>query len=165
MRPKFASENGMEGAGDGFSPIAVTVLSVSNLIPHSALLSTSTVDYRLMRNAAVAAARNGSLTRESVCYAHPELLRAAHSYSESTDEACPLCIDGVLVLVRYVFGPRLPSSGVCVLTVQDFDRIRRRKGNFSCYVVEVCAACGWNHLRIRFEFRGASTASSAAAGV
>ena len=147
-----------------FRPVAVTVLSVGNLVPHSAQLGTSTVDYRLMRNAAIAAARSGSVTRESVCYAHPELLRAANSYSEPTDDACPICSDGVLVLVRYVFGPRLPSSGICVLTVQDFDRIRRRKGNFSCYVVEVCAECGWNHPRTRFEFRGASSASSAAAG-
>ena len=137
---------------------------MGNLVPNFARLGASTVDYRLMRNAAIASARSGSVTRESVCYAHPELLRAARSYSEPTDDACPLCGDGVLVLVRYVFGPRLPSSGICVLTVQDFDRIRRRKGNFSCYVVEVCAECGWNHPRIRFEFQGASTASSAAAG-
>ena len=140
------------------------MLGVDNPLPHSALVAESTVDYRLMRNAAIVSVQDGSITRESVCYAHPELLRAAHSYSEPTGDDCPLCGDGVLVLVRYVFGPRLPSSGVCVLTAQDFERIRRRKGNFSCYVVEVCAECSWNHPRIRFEFRGAQSSSSAAAG-
>ncbi len=134
------------------------------MVPNSSIVATSTVDYRLVRNAALAGLKEGSTSLESACYSHPELLRAARSYSEQTSDECPLCEDEKLVLVRYVFGPRLPSSGLCVLTAKDFERISRRKGNFVCYVVEVCVECGWNHPRSRFEFQGVQSARSAAAG-
>lgn len=113
------------------------------------------VDYRLLREATVAGVRQGRISRTDACDAHPELLRAARSYSEATAEPCPLCDGGPLVLVRYVFGPRLPPHGRCVATTGDWDRIRRRKGDFTCYVVEVCPDCSWNHLRLRFGVPGA----------
>ena len=114
-----------------------------------------TVDYRLLRQATVAGVRAGRIDRADACDAHPELLRAARCYSEATDEPCPLCSAGPLVLVRYVFGPRLPAHGRCVATPGDWERIARRKGDFTCYVVEVCVDCAWNHLRSRFAVPGA----------
>ena len=51
-----------------------------------------------------------------------------------------------LVEVVYVFGPRLPAAGRCIVTEGDMDRIRRRSGQFTAYDVEVCRACKWNHL-------------------
>ena len=117
--------------------------------------SLGRVDYRLLRESTLAAIRGGRISRSDACDAHPELLRAARSYSEKTSEPCPLCGDGPLVLVSYVFGPRLPAGGRCVATDGDWARIRRRKGDFTCYVVEVCADCSWNHLRFRFGVAGA----------
>lgn len=140
-----------------------TVFIVKRLVPASALVVDATVDYRLMRQAVLSGVRAGRIAAESVRYAHPELLRAARSYSEPTSEQCPLCEEQSLVLVRYVFGPRLPSSGICVLTSEDFAFILRRKGNFTCCEVEVCPECCWNHLRRRFEFRGSPSERSAAA--
>ena len=113
------------------------------------------MDYRLLREATLAGVRQGRISRSDACDAHPELLRAARSYSEETNEPCPVCGEGPLALVRYVFGPRLPPSGRCVATNLDWDRIRRRKGDFTCYVVEVCSDCSWNHLRVRFGVAGA----------
>ncbi|MXZ29791.1 MAG: hypothetical protein F4236_03355 [Acidimicrobiia bacterium] len=112
------------------------------------------MDYRLLREATLAGVRAGRIPRSDACDAHPELLRAARSYSEKTAEPCPLCGEGLLALVRYVFGPRLPPSGRCVATTGDWERIRRRKGDFTCYVVEVCPDCSWNHLRSRFGVAG-----------
>ena len=112
------------------------------------------VDYRLLREATLTGVREGRVSRLEACDAHPELLRAARSYSETTSEPCPLCGEGPLALVRYVFGPRLPAGGRCVATDADWSRLRRRKGNFTCYVVEVCTDCSWNHLRLRFGVTG-----------
>ncbi|MBK7320924.1 MAG: DUF5318 family protein [Candidatus Microthrix sp.] len=56
-----------------------------------------------------------------------------------------------LRLVRYVFGPRLPSGGRAVASAKGNEPIGRRKGDFRCYVIEVCTACAWNHLLRTFS--------------
>lgn len=108
------------------------------------------IDYRLARQSVLRGFRSGELSEHEVCDAHPELIRAAREYSTSTGETCPVCDADGLAFVSYVFGPRLPPQGRCVNTDAELDRIRKRKGNFSCYVVEVCATCHWNHLRRAF---------------
>jgi hypothetical protein len=105
------------------------------------------IDYRLARQSVLRRYRAGELSEHDLCDAHPELIRAAVEYSTPTSDACPVCETGWLVLVSYVFGPRLPSHGRCVNSTSELDRIRKRKGTFTCYVVEVCAGCRWNHLR------------------
>jgi hypothetical protein len=105
------------------------------------------VDYRLARESVLADLEANRLGREDVCDAHPELRRAAVHCGEPTGEDCPVCGDVELVWVRYVFGPRLPSHGRCISTKGELTRLAARKGTFTCYVVEVCAACAWNHLR------------------
>ena len=110
-------------------------------------LTEGEIDYRLARLSVLNEYRAGILSRSDVCDAHPELRRAAVEYSTATTEACPICEEGLLATVSYVFGPRLPSHGRCVNSLAELERIRRRKGTFTCYVVEVCAECGWNHLR------------------
>lgn len=110
-------------------------------------LTEGAVDYRLARLSVLNDLRAGRLSRHEVCDAHPELRRAAVEYSTGTTEDCPVCDEDHLALVTYVFGPRLPAHGRCVNSAAELARIRRRKGTFSCYVVEVCPSCGWNHLR------------------
>ncbi|MFV2039003.1 MAG: DUF5318 family protein [Acidimicrobiales bacterium] len=105
------------------------------------------VDYRLARMAVINDYRSGRLDTADVCDAHPELRRAAAEYSVPTRDDCPICEDTTLALVSYVFGPRLPAHGRCVNSLTELDRIRKRKGAFTCYVVEVCPGCAWNHLR------------------
>ena len=104
------------------------------------------VDYRLARQAVLNDYKAGALSRLDVCDAHPELRRAATEYSTPTTQACPICVEDNVARVNYVFGPRLPAHGRCINTEAEFARIRRRKGTFTCYVVEVCPSCAWNHL-------------------
>lgn len=110
-------------------------------------LTEGEVDYRLARQAVINEVKTGLLSEDDVCDAHPELRRAASEYSTGTDDPCPICADATLALVSYVFGPRLPPHGRCVNTLAEIERIRKRKGTFTCYVVEVCPSCAWNHLR------------------
>ena len=44
-----------------------------------------------------------------MCVAHPELVRNARECSEPSRILCPICEASNLVLVTYVFGPRLPA--------------------------------------------------------
>lgn len=108
------------------------------------------IDYRLARHSVISEFRKGRLAKHEICDAHPELRRAAREVGEQTSQPCPICEDGNVVLVSYVFGPRLPAHGRCVTTKAELRALARRSGNFACYVVEVCPQCSWNHLARTF---------------
>lgn len=105
------------------------------------------VDYTLARRAAIASLRRGALGTHDVCDAHPELMRAAKNIGESIDRRCPVCSHETLRLVRYVYGSELKrNSGRVVYPAEWLDEISLAYDNFTCYVVEVCVDCAWNHL-------------------
>ncbi len=104
------------------------------------------IDYRLERQRVLEGFGRGELSRENVCDAQFELRRNAAHCGTELGELCPVCEDNEVVAVAYVFGPRLPKSGRCVTTAAERERLSRREGEFTEFVVEVCAACGWNHL-------------------
>ena len=108
------------------------------------------IDYRLARHAVLSEFRKGRLARHEVCDAHPELVRAAREVGDPTSLTCPVCEDAKVVLVSYVFGPRLPAFGRCITSRKELQAIAKRSGQFSCYVVEVCPECSWNHLARTF---------------
>ena len=108
------------------------------------------IDYRLARQSVLSEYRKGRLARHEVCDAHPELVRAAREVGDPTAINCPVCEEEHVVLVSYVFGPRLPAFGRCITTRRELQSIAKRPGNFSCYVVEVCPSCSWNHLARTF---------------
>lgn len=114
---------------------------------------TAAVDFRLARNAVLADYRAKRVTREDICDAHPELLRAAKA-GRRTDEECPICETARLVHVTYAFGPRLPARGRCVDTAAEMRRLDQSGDELSCYVVEVCPLCKWNHLVRRVPLGG-----------
>ena len=116
------------------------------------------VDYRLARQHLIAEYRRGRLAQHEVCDAHPELIRAARACAQSTSEDCPICEAEKLVLVSYVFGPRLPSFGRCITTAKELRELARREGEFTCYVIEVCPSCSWNHLARTFLLNPARSA-------
>ncbi len=115
------------------------------------------IDYRLMRRSVISAFRRGRLGRHEVCDAQSELLRAARHYGEPVAEDCPICEAAELVLVSFVFGPRLPAHGRCVTSERELAELAERSGA-ACYVVEVCTACAWNHL-VRTYLLGPATAT------
>ncbi|MBI2709856.1 MAG: DUF5318 family protein [Actinobacteria bacterium] len=108
------------------------------------------IDYRLARQAVLSEFRKGRLARHEVCDAHPELRRAAREVGDVTSQDCPICEAEPVVLVSYVFGPRLPAHGRCLTAKGELRRLASRGGPYACYVVEVCRACGWNHLARTF---------------
>ena len=127
--------------------------SRSESLGHAGGDRTAAVDYRLARNAVLADFRAKRITREDICDAHPELLRAAKA-GQLTDEECPVCEDDDLVHVTYAFGPGLPARGRCVDNIKEMRRLDRAGDELSCYVVEVCPACSWNHLVRRVPLGG-----------
>jgi Family of unknown function (DUF5318) len=108
------------------------------------------VDYRLQRQRLLSEVLAGRVGRADVCDAHPELLRVARNMVAPTAETCPVCEDAATARVSSVFGPRLPAGGKLCTTPAEVSRYRRRAGSFHCYEVEVCPACGWNHLLRRY---------------
>jgi Family of unknown function (DUF5318) len=114
------------------------------------------VEYVLARNAVVKEFHKGRLSRLDVCDAHPELIRAATNIGVRLEEACPICEEDGLVNVTYVFGPGLPPNGRCPATAAELQKLCRRQQEVTCYVVEVCQDCRWNHL-IRSYPAGAAT--------
>lgn len=108
------------------------------------------IDYRLARQALVSEFKKGRLAEHEVCDAHPELVRAARELGDPTSQECPICEETPVVLVSYVFGPRLPSHGRCISEKGELAKLARRSGSFTCYVIEVCPNCSWNHLARTF---------------
>ncbi len=84
-------------------------------------LPNSEVNYRLERKRVLVKYASGEASIHEVCDAHPELLRAAHNYAVPMEGNCPICEEATLVVVTYVFGPRLPSHGRCVNSQKDHD--------------------------------------------
>jgi hypothetical protein len=116
--------------------------------------SPGQIDYRLVRKHTVDEFKRGRLSRIDVCDAQPELLRAARNCGRPSQQTCPICDEEQVVLVSFVFGPRLPAHGRCITSAKELDRLGRRVGESACYVVEVCPACAWNHLLRSFPLGG-----------
>ena len=116
------------------------------------------IDYRLIRKHTVDEFKRGRLSRIDVCDAQPELMRAARNCGRMSQQPCPICEEEQLVLVSFVFGPRLPAHGRCITTAKELDRLGRQVTELACYVVEVCPACAWNHLLRSFSLGGRGAA-------
>ena len=104
------------------------------------------VDHQLSRRALINEVKRGRVSRDSVCDAHPELIRAAKHLGEPSKTVCPICEEVNVVLVTYVFGHGLPSHGKCVTDRKDVDKLQRTGHEYAAYVVEACPECRWHHL-------------------
>ncbi|MBA2427753.1 MAG: DUF5318 family protein [Actinobacteria bacterium] len=106
-----------------------------------------TVDYSLARRAVISSLRRGVLATTDVCDAHPELMRAAKNIGEEIQAQCPVCSHATLRHVRYVYGEALKSNnGRVVYPAGWLTELAVKHDEFTCYVVEVCVDCSWNHL-------------------
>lgn len=121
------------------------------------------IDYRMARRALISEYRKGRLARHQVCDAHPELVRAAREVGDTIERKCPICEEHPLVLVTYVFGPRLPPHGRCLSAPGELAKLAKRADQLAVYVVEVCPDCSWNHL-IRTFLTGGGRKPAAARG-
>lgn len=78
---------------------------------------------------------------------HPDLLRAAIHHGEATVLACPWCASDDLVLLRFVYSDELGPFSGRIKPVRELAEMATQFGFLDVYVVEVCPACRWNHLR------------------
>jgi hypothetical protein len=105
------------------------------------------VDYTLARRSAISSVRRGGLDTSDVCDAHPELLRAAKNIGDALPGQCPICSHESLRWVRYVYGDELKrDSGRVVYPAAWLSELATAHDSFTCYLVEVCVDCAWNHL-------------------
>ena len=110
------------------------------------------VDYRMARRATVRDVREGLTTRDSVCDAHPELVRASIHIGQPVDEDCPMCGEDGLGHVTYVFPSYGPAARRGKAVPRDSLPAQvRRHGDLRVYTVEVCRACLWHHLIEKFD--------------
>lgn len=120
----------------------------------------SVVSYRLARDRQIKAFEEGTLSREEVCDAQPELRRVAHHHGVALDDECPICECQEVVLVTFAFGSGLPNGGRVISKLRDVRRLRARGKPSDCYRIEVCQSCWWNHLRESFSVDGGQPATS-----
>jgi hypothetical protein len=104
------------------------------------------VDYRFARRKLLQQVRSGETDRSDVCDAQRELLRIAEHCSQRATTPCPVCGESSLRIVRFVFGPRLPSGGRVVSTRAELRKLAAGPAGRRCYTVEACLGCRWNHL-------------------
>lgn len=111
-----------------------------------------TVDYTLARRSVLASVRRGTMGTSDVCDAHPELLRAARNIGSVDDHRCPICSHEALRHVSYVYGEELKrNNGRVVYPTEWLAELAAEHDQFTCYVVEVCTDCAWNHLVRSYE--------------
>jgi hypothetical protein len=104
------------------------------------------IDYTFQRRAVLRDLADGRRTRAEVCDAQAYLKQAAVFHGDPTDRACPVCRDANVDLVHYVFGDRWKIGSGQAKTARQIVEMAPITSEFSVYVVEVCRACGWNHL-------------------
>jgi hypothetical protein len=111
----------------------------------------SLVDHALTRRGVLERIRNGdAMLREDHTDADPYLVRAARHHGEATERPCPICRVEDLVHVTYVFGDELGPFSGRVKSSAELPVMAYEHGHFRVYVVEVCTACGWNHMTLTY---------------
>lgn len=90
--------------------------------------------------------RRGRVPMDTVCDAHPELIRAARNVGTETQTECPICEKVNLRLITYVFGHGIGPQGRCVSTAKEMRSLNARPEDLNAYVVEACTECRWHHL-------------------
>jgi hypothetical protein len=108
--------------------------------------SLGVVDYTLAKRSLLRDVRRGLLAMTDICDAHPELLRAARHVGEQASRQCPVCDRDDLRLLAYVYADELKRDNGRVWGIDKALAITASCRNGTCYIVEVCTGCSWNHL-------------------
>ncbi|MDO5500064.1 MAG: DUF5318 family protein [Propionibacteriaceae bacterium] len=110
------------------------------------------IDYSLQRRNTLSALRRRvrTLTPNDACDADPMLIRAALHHGEESERPCPVCESGQMVLLNYVFGDQLGQYSGRIKSTPELDEMQGEFGEFKVCVVEVCTACGWNHMILSY---------------
>jgi hypothetical protein len=104
------------------------------------------VDYALRRRALLRELFSGRVGTNEVCDASPYLRSAAKFHGEPTEVRCPVCRREHLTHVHYIYGDELKNSAGQARRAAELPVLAMTFREVQVYVVEVCQACGWNHL-------------------
>jgi hypothetical protein len=104
------------------------------------------VDYALRRRALLRDVQSGRVGTHEVCDASPYLQSAAKFHGEATETLCPVCRREHLTNVHYIYGDELKASAGQARRLAELSVLAMTFREVRVYVVEVCRACGWNHL-------------------
>ena len=121
------------------------------------------VDYALRRRALLREVYSGRVGTYEVCDASPYLRSAAKFHGEPTEELCPVCRRENLTNVHYIYGDELKASAGQARRAAELPVLAMTFREIQVYVVEVCRACGWNHLIEQFMIGRDGLAESTAA--
>jgi hypothetical protein len=119
----------------------------------------SIVDYSLARRALLREVYANRVGVYEVCDASPYLKSAARFHGDPTEERCPICRKENLTHVNYIYGDELKASAGQARSGAELPVLAMTLREFQVYVVEVCRACGWNHLIEQFVLGRAGLAS------
>src|SRR5829696_7009326 len=110
------------------------------------------IDYALQRRSTLQALRRPGrrLARQEACDADPMLIRAAKHHGEPSNVNCPVCESDDLVNLHYVFGDQLGQYSGRIKRTTELEEMAHAFGEFKVVVVEVCPACGWNHMILSY---------------
>ena len=108
------------------------------------------VDYALRRRSLLAQYHAGRVDETDVCDAQPHLLQAAKFHGQPSAEPCPVCRRTTMSEVSWVFGDQLKQAANSARAPEELTRMATLFEEFNVYVVEVCRACGWNHLVLSY---------------
>lgn len=137
-----------------FSPGHGTVVGVSGVFSSSGRESSSdyaSIEYLLAKRSILKQYHAGQISKSDLCDAHPDLIRAAKSLGVPSGETCEVCNVGDIVHISYAFGPKLPAHGRCIAGSDELTKLKQSVDEFTCYVVEVCTQCRFNHLVRQFK--------------
>ena len=110
------------------------------------------IDYALQRRSTLEALKRPgrSLARHDACDADPLLIRAAKYHGEPASGPCPVCESTEMVVLSYVFGDQLGQYSGRIKRAAELEEMAHEFGEFKVVVVEVCPACGWNHMILSY---------------
>ncbi|HEX9891361.1 MAG TPA: DUF5318 family protein [Actinomycetota bacterium] len=108
------------------------------------------INFTLAKRAVLREYRRGMISRLDICDAHPELMRAAENVGEDVRDDCPVCEEPRLRRLAYVYADELKRDNGRVWTLKEALAITAKCRSGTCYVVEVCTGCSWNHLAEAF---------------
>jgi hypothetical protein len=110
------------------------------------------IDYALQRRSTLQALRRPGrrLALQEACDADPMLIRAAKHHGEPSSVDCPVCESDELVNLQYVFGDQLGQYSGRIKRTTELEEMAHEFGAVKVVVVEVCPACGWNHMILSY---------------
>ena len=110
------------------------------------------IDYALQRRRTLEGLRRPGkrLARLEACDADPMLTRAAKHHGEPAAVGCPVCASPEMVNLHYVFGDQLGQYSGRIKHTPELAEMAHDFGEFKVVVVEVCLACGWNHMILSY---------------